>query len=166
MSLMTRGEGAKSEYHFGESVEEFRRQLFLAVSAEQFYISEDLGLIFFLGKTSVRVLSEVGRDDSIFSYLKKVFVIPAERAGQSVGNGGFAARHREAWRPDFQLSAGCCFIPGSWPSSRLLSVSTGRCSCMAVLISPSRSAPGSTVRVPASIFPRIEPPFLAVTIVA
>ena len=76
---MTRGGPAKSEDHLGETVEEFRRQFFLAASTEQFYLPKDLGLIFFLGETSVCILSEMARDNGIFCYLEEISVITTER---------------------------------------------------------------------------------------
>jgi hypothetical protein len=41
LSLMTRGDPAKSEYHLGETVEEFR-QFFLTAPAEQFHFPKYL----------------------------------------------------------------------------------------------------------------------------
>jgi hypothetical protein len=79
LSLITRGGAAKSEYHLGETVEEFRRQFFLAASTEQFYLPKDLGLIFFLGETSVSILSEMGCDNGVFCYLEKIGIVTTER---------------------------------------------------------------------------------------
>ena len=78
---MIRGERGKSEYHFSETFEELRRQFFLTASTKQFYVSKDLGVIFFLSETSIRILSEISRNDSIFRYLEKFIVVSTERTG-------------------------------------------------------------------------------------
>jgi len=90
LSLMTRWRPAKSEYHLGETVEEFRREFFFAASTVQLYLPKDLGLIYFLGETSVSILCKMGCDNGVFCYLKEICIVTTERTHQSVGYCGLA----------------------------------------------------------------------------
>jgi hypothetical protein len=87
---MIRGGPAKSEHHLGETVKEFRRQFFFAASTVQLYLSKDLGLIFFLGETSVSILCKMGCDNGVFCYLEKIRIVTTERTHQSVSYCGLA----------------------------------------------------------------------------
>jgi hypothetical protein len=78
LSLMIRGDPAKSEYHLGETVKEFR-QFFFTAPAEQLYFPKHLRVIFFLRKTPVGILSVMSCDNCVFGNLKKIRIITTER---------------------------------------------------------------------------------------
>lgn len=60
-------------------------EIFFAFSANESDRPQDLGAVFFGGKTAIRILEIVSGNNHIFCNLKKIFVIPARWTRDKVG---------------------------------------------------------------------------------
>ncbi len=79
------------------------REVFLALSTDEFHCAKYLGSVFQRSKAAVFVLGVKGGEDNIFSNLVKVLIVTAFRADDSIGRG-----RKVVWLHKKANSAGGC----------------------------------------------------------
>lgn len=64
-----------------------RGQIGVAITAEEFHLTHDIGLVAIQGKAAVFVLEITAGKNNAIGYLQKIFIVTANRAGNFGGLG-------------------------------------------------------------------------------